>query len=281
MAGTYLLRAGAVNTNSGPNPWHHGGIVFDANWGAPPAPGEYLLRFDVDTAAIVLDGGAPISQASLPAGFRPTTAIVRASMQSNSNIDGDVDAYLQFGPVLDEGPVIHVHTSLAMQSYIHPGPVPSAVNLINDGMGVRVVIEDEPSQWAAFVYDGDAPFAGSVAPFHIFGDYIIEAWYYSPSLDDYVLGEDPGGDYEAVDTPTPRIDSIVPNEGPIAGGTAFTITGAGFLNPDGEPGVESVMFDGEFPATSVVVIDSQHLTGVTPAHWKGTYHVVVNLAFTP
>lgn len=273
--GTYVLTAGAVNTNSGPLPWHHGGSIWDCNWTSfpPSLPGEYLLRFDVDTAAIVLDGAAPIGIAFLPPGFTPTSATLHAQVQGGSNVDGESDGYLQFGPILDEGPVIHLHITSQDRTYVHPGPIPAAIDLINNGFGIRVVLTGV-SQPHAFVTD-----AASATPMRIEGAYTIQAWWQTG--DDYIFGDDPGGGATPVDTPTPRIDSIVPNSGPTSGGTSVTITGAGFWNPDGTLGVEAVLFDGEFPGTSVVVSDEHTLTCVTPAHWKGTKDVVVVLDFAP
>lgn len=62
--------------------------------------------------------------------------------------------------------------------------------------------------------------------------------------------------------------SIVPNTGPMAGNTPFTINGTGFA--DGA----TILFDG-IPATDVVFIDSTQLTGVTPAHQVGPVTVQI------
>lgn len=62
--------------------------------------------------------------------------------------------------------------------------------------------------------------------------------------------------YESV----PVFTSMDASSGDEDGGTAFDITGTGFVD-----GVTSITFDGD-PATDVVFVSSTHLTGVTPAH---------------
>lgn len=116
--------------------------------------------------------------------------------------------------------------------------------------------------------------------FVIEGTYSIAAWWYSEDNDDYVFGDDPGGDYEEVDNPVPRIDSITPTQGPVAGGTEVTITGNGFFRPDGEAGVLRVLFDGEFEGTDVEVApDGKSLTCLTPGHWAAITDVTVETDF--
>ncbi len=65
-----------------------------------------------------------------------------------------------------------------------------------------------------------------------------------------------------------RVDSISPTSGSTAGGTAVTITGAGFT------GTPTVTFGG-VAATSVVVVNSTTITAVTPAGSAGTASVLV------
>ena len=179
------------------------------------------------------------------------------------------------------------------------GGSPSLVTLtLPGGLGVITETSSFPfSLGAVTALDLHAALFGSTATFsgngngsaftntvgvwdqlRVSGTYTLSAWWQVG--DDYVYGADPGG-ATPVDAPTPRIDSIVPNHGPTSGGTSVTITGAGFWNADGTVGVESVLFDGEFPGTSVVVSDEHTLTCVTPAHWKGTKNVVVLLDFAP
>jgi hypothetical protein len=62
---------------------------------------------------------------------------------------------------------------------------------------------------------------------------------------------------------------VIPATGRAAGGDAFTIIGAGFV-----PGM-TVTFDG-VPATSVDIVDSTHITGITPAHARGVVAVLVS-----
>ena len=62
---------------------------------------------------------------------------------------------------------------------------------------------------------------------------------------------------------------VSPNAGPIAGGTAVTISGAGFANA-----LTAVKF-GATAATSFTVVNDSTLTAVSPAHTAGTVDVTV------
>ena len=63
--------------------------------------------------------------------------------------------------------------------------------------------------------------------------------------------------------------AINPTSGTASGGTGFTLTGTGLT------GATSVIFDG-IAATSVTVVNSTTVTGVTPAHTAGAVDVVIN-----
>ncbi|PKL70014.1 MAG: hypothetical protein CVV30_01175 [Methanomicrobiales archaeon HGW-Methanomicrobiales-1] len=66
----------------------------------------------------------------------------------------------------------------------------------------------------------------------------------------------------------PTFTSITPALGPIAGGTAVTITGTGFT------GATAVTFGGT-AATTFTVVSGTSITATTPAHAVGTYNVVI------
>lgn len=66
----------------------------------------------------------------------------------------------------------------------------------------------------------------------------------------------------------PTFTSITPSLGPIAGGTAVTITGTGFT------GATAVTFGGT-AATTFTVNSATQITATTPAHAVGTYNVVI------
>jgi hypothetical protein len=68
--------------------------------------------------------------------------------------------------------------------------------------------------------------------------------------------------------PMPTFGSVSPSSGSTAGGTSVTVTGTGFVS-----GAE-VTFGGNL-ATSIVVVDSEHITCVTPAGTSGPADVVV------
>jgi hypothetical protein len=75
-----------------------------------------------------------------------------------------------------------------------------------------------------------------------------------------------GFEYIADDAPV--ILSLVPNSGPYTGGTAVLVTGVGFT------GATGVTFDG-VPALSVVVVDDENITLLTPPNPVGPADVVV------
>ena len=66
----------------------------------------------------------------------------------------------------------------------------------------------------------------------------------------------------------PTVSSVSPNNGPTAGGTAVTITGANFASG------ATVTFGGT-PATNVVVVNSTTITATTPAGGAGAVTVTV------
>jgi len=66
----------------------------------------------------------------------------------------------------------------------------------------------------------------------------------------------------------PTVTGVVPNYGPVEGGTAVTIVGAGF-------NTGATVRIGGVPATAVVVPDATSLTATTGAHASGTADVVV------
>ncbi|MEV8254482.1 IPT/TIG domain-containing protein [Rhodoglobus sp. NPDC076762] len=81
----------------------------------------------------------------------------------------------------------------------------------------------------------------------------------------------PSGDAAAGDftyTTAPIISSLSPNIGPVAGGTAVTITGTGFT------GATGVTFDGD-AGTSFTVVSDTEITVTTPAHVVGVVDVIV------
>jgi len=66
----------------------------------------------------------------------------------------------------------------------------------------------------------------------------------------------------------PTVSSVSPNVGPLAGGTAVTITGANFASP------ATVMF-GSTAATTVTVVSGTSITATTPAGSAGAVNVTV------
>lgn len=72
----------------------------------------------------------------------------------------------------------------------------------------------------------------------------------------------------------PELDSVFPDDGPAAGGTAVTISGSAFT----EVGTTSVAFGGA-AASNVVVIGPTTITCTTPSHADGVVDVVVTNDF--
>jgi hypothetical protein len=66
----------------------------------------------------------------------------------------------------------------------------------------------------------------------------------------------------------PAVSSVTPDKGPVAGGTAVTVTGTAFASP------ATVTFGGAL-ATSVSVVDASTITCQTPAHAAGLVAVEV------
>ena len=78
------------------------------------------------------------------------------------------------------------------------------------------------------------------------------------------------GTYTYTTTAAPTFTSIAPAVGPVAGGTAITITGTNFV----AGGLLGVTIDG-VPATSVVRSSATTITAVTPAGTAGAKDVIV------
>lgn len=77
-----------------------------------------------------------------------------------------------------------------------------------------------------------------------------------------------GFTYSAPSAPAPTVNTITPNSGTTAGGTAVTISGTNFLSG------ASVRFGGVV-ATNVTVTNTTSITATTPAHAAGTVNVTV------
>ncbi len=77
-----------------------------------------------------------------------------------------------------------------------------------------------------------------------------------------------GYTYTPAPNPAPTVTSIAPTSGVTTGGTAVTITGAGFLSG-------ATVTLGGTSATGVTVVNSTTITAATPAHAAGAVSVVV------
>lgn len=114
---------------------------------------------------------------------------------------------------------------------------------------------------------------------YVFSENITETFAIGGESDDTLTGESglrvvfrAGQVYKASEIDrlfqTPTADSITPNTGGIAGGTAFVIKG------DNLEGVSGVTFGG-VAATNVKVVNDTTVTGTTPATTAGAKAVVI------
>lgn len=74
-------------------------------------------------------------------------------------------------------------------------------------------------------------------------------------------------------TPSMSVTSVSPSAGPVAGGTAITISGSGFA-------AGATVSVGGSTATDVVVVSATEITAVTPAHALGLVDVAVTVGST-
>ena len=71
----------------------------------------------------------------------------------------------------------------------------------------------------------------------------------------------------------PVINTVLPNQGSVVGGTPVTISGSNFVD------ITGVVFDGNY-ATSVNVVNTATITAVTPVSFRGAVPVLVQLETT-
>jgi len=90
---------------------------------------------------------------------------------------------------------------------------------------------------------------------------------------DLVLPLDAG---KSQQSSAPTVTSVVPQTGPLAGGTLVTINGSDFTSSAGAT-APSVSFGGA-PATQVIVVSSSQLKAQAPAHAAGSVAVQVTTA---
>jgi len=169
--------------------------------------------------------------------------------------------------VLADGFVYHAAPDIAA---VNPGHGPEAggtsVTITGSGfseIGVTNVTFDGAAAGNVAVVDAET--ITCTTPAHAAGtvDVAVSNDFGSDSL--------PGGFvYHA----PPELDSITPDEGPAAGGTAVIITGSDFA--DG--GTATVTFGGA-AAADVVVVSATTITCTTPFHAAGTVDVIVSNDF--
>ncbi len=212
---------------------------------------------------IYLDGSVvPVTEAGLPPGFN----ITGASLFTDFTAQGSGATFqLRIGATL--GTVNAVGLA-------YPTPVTMAEVLI---------------QTVGIDFNAPGPGNGVWLNLYILGVYdIITLWWKIPDVDScgekhtarlkYSIEQPTAptgeGEYERynpdddTDHPTPLIQSIDPNHGPLAGGTEVTLKGSGF----GEDA--DVQFDG-VSASDIVVVSAEEITCTTPPGSAGSVGVAV------
>lgn len=237
-----------------------------------------------------LDSSPPITLGAVPPGFTPGIGLAftirTASSISTSSVTDSGDAAGVIGSN-------DTWSNSSNPNLIYSRAIPdntSFVILQSSASFIADIVNTPGIANSLTLNNSSAGMDGStLAPIKIQGNYsLIEYWWVLPSTDacgnaqtpHLTLGEStttpPGpGNYALLDpvhpdttSPTVVIDSIEPNNGLLAGGTAVTVRGSGF--GDGA----TITFDG-ITATSIVVVSSGEITCVTPAHAAGSVNVLV------
>jgi len=89
-------------------------------------------------------------------------------------------------------------------------------------------------------------------------------WHWYPGATTLLVRKDQWASLAA----PPTLDSVTPNSGPAAGGTAIGVVGEGFTGSTG------ITFGGT-AGVSFTVVDNEHIAVGTPAHATGVVNVVL------
>jgi len=144
--------------------------------------------------------------------------------------------------------------------------------------GTTVAITGTDFQQGATVVFGDVPAAKinsvtstsieAVTPVHDAGNVDVTVTNPDTRSDTLLAAFTFEGSPPPIVGPAPTISSVLPNSGPVIGGTVVTITGTDFQSG------ATVTF-GQSPATAVVFSSATQLLATTPAHAQGIVDVIV------
>jgi hypothetical protein len=221
-------------------------------------PSFVLLATNQAVGRLIWQGGVckNISTGGITAAGVTAVGVNSFTVASAYNTNTAIYSFLVFANGLDLDPGTFGVTLVTAAS----GPIVGGDSVTVTGVGFE--------SGGTFSFGGSAPTsvnilsstsATMVTPAHSVGPVVVT--YTSPLS---IVGSLTG----TFTYLNPTITLIDPNSGPIAGGTAFTITGTVF-----EVGV-LVYFDGVL-ATSIVRVSDTTITGVTPAHAVGLVDVLV------
>lgn len=167
-------------------------------------------------------------------------------------------------------------------------PLLTYIQLLNPPFLHYTRLDGAPGEFYSFPKNGTIDALVGEGP-SIEGGYDIIAWWWTRGDKDscqndqtsrYVLSADQppsgddGGPFHKLDpddidaAPTPTIDAVEPNHGPVAGGDAIAIIGSGF-------GDGATVEVGGLAATFVVVKSQYRIECVVPAHAAGPVSVQV------
>ncbi len=230
--------------------WHHVGMVrFGSN-----------IRFFVDGVGAGTDNpftGLPVDSPNEP---------TYLGFDGGNYFNGKIYDARVYDRTLDDGEIAAIYNE-------YPSPVVTSVVLGHGpiaGGQVVVIVGDFFDAVSSITFDGIAATSISAiddnhvqctTPAHALG-----------LVDVYVLnGDGQSGTganvFEYIDGP--QVDSVVPNAGDVAGGTAVQIFGRFFTAT-----ISDVTFDG-LSASNIVRVSSTEITCDTPAHAAGLVDVVV------
>jgi hypothetical protein len=200
---------------------------------------------DTAGAFIYIDGGVvPVTSAGLPTGFTPDDTFV-VTLIGSITLNGDTLDVVQ-------GSAINISIDFA-DSPFGPG-FPSDFQLT--GMDLATLSAFVGTSFTTTMTTGSDPTSAALRLF--FQSVSNSGWDSSQSV----------GIWGTYTIAAPSVISVTPSTGSINGGQSVTIRGTGFTAATG------VEFGG-IAATSVVIVDDETITAVTPAHLSGTVDVEV------
>jgi Tol biopolymer transport system component len=207
------------------------------------------------------------SQASFDISVRPDGSRDNASLGASISADGGAIAFMGSPAVIRDTVMVggvYVATALAVSPSetdvpIEGGQFPVEVSVPADvAWNAKLVITDAGGFIEFGTYSGVGPGTVDIdiSMNQTGGNVTYRLWLGSKEVQFHQAG-------------APIVYSILPNEGPATGGTAFELTGFGF-QPDA-----AVTFDG-VPATDLVIDPHGYfITGITPPHLSGPAIVAV------